>query len=88
MEGCRQNQKSGRRRPAADGRSRQGYKNAVANSDKANAKLEHDKALSNAVMSLMADHIELFKQFSDNPGFKTWLTDASFRATYHPPAGP
>ena len=55
---------------------------------KANAKLEHDKALSNAVMSLMADHIELFKQFSDNPGFKTWLTDASFRATYHPPAGP
>jgi len=39
-------------------------------------------------MSLMADHIELFKQFSDNPGFKTWLTDASFRATYHPPAGP
>ena len=64
------------------------YKNAVANSDKANAKLEHDKALSSAVMALMADHIELFKQFSDNPGFKTWLTDASFRATYHPPTGP
>lgn len=63
------------------------YKNAVANSDKANAKLEHDKALSNAVMSLMADHIELFKQFSDNPGFKAWLTDASFKATYHHPQG-
>ncbi|MBX9916462.1 MAG: hypothetical protein K2Y07_04365 [Nitrosomonas sp.] len=59
------------------------YQNAQANSDKQNAKLEHDKALNRVVLELLADHTELFKQFSDNPNFKRWLTDMVFDATYH-----
>ncbi len=64
------------------------YQNAQVNSDKQNAKLEHDKALNRVVLELLADHTELFKQFSDNPNFKRWLTDMVFNATYHPGAGP
>jgi type I restriction enzyme R subunit len=61
------------------------YQNAQANSDKQNAKLEHDKALNRVVLELLADHTELFKQYSDNPHFKRWLTDMVFDSTYHPP---
>lgn len=60
------------------------YQNAQANSDKENAKLEHDKALNRVVLELISDHTELFKQFSDNPSFKRWLTDMIFDSTYHP----
>src|SRR6218665_2883175 len=58
------------------------YQNAQANSDRQNAKLEHDKALNRVVLELLSDHTELFKQFSDNPNFKRWLTDTVFDVTY------
>lgn len=61
------------------------YQNAQANSDQQNAKLEHDKALKRVMLDLLQDHTELFKQFSDNPGFNRWLTDTVFSATYQPP---
>lgn len=64
------------------------YQNALAHSDKQNAKLEHDKALNKVVLELLADHTELFKQFSDNPNFKRWLTDMVFSATYHSGTSP
>jgi len=60
------------------------YQNAQANSDQQNAKLEHDKALKRVMLDLLQDHTELFKQFSDNPGFNRWLTDTVFNATYQP----
>jgi type I restriction enzyme R subunit len=60
------------------------YQNAQANSDKQNAKLEHDKALNRVVLELISDHTELFKQFSDNPSFKRWMTDMVFDSTYRP----
>ena len=62
------------------------YQNAQANSDKQNAKLEHDKALNRVILELLSDHTELFKQFSDNPNFKRWLTDMVFDSTYNPGA--
>ncbi|WP_437230200.1 type I restriction endonuclease subunit R [Planctomicrobium sp. SH661] len=58
------------------------YSNAKANSDKQNARIEHDKALGRAILELMTDHTELFKQFTDNPGFKKSLSDAIFALTY------
>lgn len=58
------------------------YRNARENSDKASARLEHDRALGRVMMGLMKDDTTLFKQFSDNPDFKAWLADAVFRATY------
>jgi type I restriction enzyme R subunit len=58
------------------------YQNAMKNSDKQNARIEHDKALERAVIDLLSDHTELFKQFSDNPSFKKWLSETIFSATY------
>ena len=64
------------------------YQNAQANSDRQNAKLEHDKALNRVVLDLLSDHTELYKQFSDNPNFKHWLTETVFNITYQPSAMP
>ena len=58
------------------------YQNAMRNSDKAAARLEHDRALQKVVIGMLADHTELFKQFSDNPSFKKWLSDTIFGVTY------
>jgi type I restriction enzyme, R subunit len=58
------------------------YQNAIQNSDKQNARLEHDKALGRVITELLTDQAELFKQFSDNPSFKKWLADTIFSATY------
>ncbi len=58
------------------------YQNAMKHSDKQNARIEHDKALQRVILELLADHTELFKQFSDNPSFKKWLGDTIFGVTY------
>lgn len=58
------------------------YQNAMKHSDKQNARLEHDKALQRVLIELLADHTELYKQFSDNPAFKRWLAETIFSATY------
>jgi type I restriction enzyme R subunit len=59
------------------------YQNAMKNNDKQNARIEHDKALQLVMVDLLSDHTELFKQFSDNPSFKKWLSDTNFGATYN-----
>jgi type I restriction enzyme, R subunit len=61
------------------------YQNAMKNSDKENARIEHDKALQRVVVDLLSDHAELFKQFSDNPSFRKWLSDTIFSTTYDRP---
>jgi len=61
------------------------YKNASQNSDKDNARIEHDNALSRVLIDLMRDDTELFKQFCDNPSFKRWLGDMVFAETYRAP---
>ena len=58
------------------------YRNAMMNSDKDNARIEHDRALGRAVVDLLSDHAELFRQFSDNPSFNKWLSETMFKATY------
>ncbi len=58
------------------------YQNAMKHPDRQNARIEHDKALNRVMVALLADHTELFKQFSDNPSFRKWLGDAVFGATY------
>lgn len=59
------------------------YQNAMKNSDKQNARIESERALRRAVMNMMADNMELFKQFNDNPSFKKWLSDMVFNLTYN-----
>ena len=58
------------------------YQNAVANSDRQNARIEHDKALGRAMTDLLADHTDLFKKFSDDESFRRWLSETVFAATY------
>jgi type I restriction enzyme R subunit len=58
------------------------YQNAKRNSDKQNARIEHDKALGRVMTAVLKDDTELFKQFMDNDSFKRWLTDTIFGLTY------
>jgi type I restriction enzyme R subunit len=62
------------------------HQKAVQKSDRQNARIEHDAALRRMIGALLADHAELFKQYSDNDGFRRWLEDTMFGATYQPPA--
>ena len=61
------------------------YQNAKKNSDKQNARIEHDKALARVMTAVLKDDTELFKQFMDNESFRRWMTDTVFGLTYHPP---
>jgi len=63
------------------------YQNAIKNSDKQNARIEHDKALQRVIIGMLSDHTELLRQFQDNPAFKKWLSDTIFLATYSEAAG-
>jgi type I restriction enzyme R subunit len=61
------------------------YQNAQRNSDKQNARIEHDKALGRVMNAVLKDDTELFKQFSDNESFRRWLSDTVFAETYSSP---
>jgi type I restriction enzyme R subunit len=65
-------------RVAADPR----YQNARRNSDRQNAKIEHDEALKRVMTAVLKDDTELFRQFMDNEGFRRWMTDTVFGLTY------
>ena len=58
------------------------FRNARENSDRENARIEHDRALARVMTSIMKDDTELFKQFVDNTDFKRWLGDTVFRLAY------
>lgn len=59
------------------------YRNAMKNSDEQEARTESERALQKVIFSIMADNMELFKQFQDNPSFKKWLTNMVFNLTYN-----
>ena len=61
------------------------YQDARRNSDRQDARIEHDGAPRRVMMELLADHTELSEQFSNNPGFKKWLSDTIFQSTYTNP---
>jgi len=69
-------------------RADEAYRNARENSDKQNARIEHDKALSRVMTAVLKDDTELFKQFMDNESFRRWMTDTVFGLTYDQPSGP
>jgi len=58
------------------------YRNAQANSDPVNARVEMNRALGRAMLGLISDETQLFKAFQDNESFKHWLEEAVFKATY------
>ncbi len=58
------------------------FKNARENSDRENARIEHDRVLRRVMMGIMKDDTELFRQFADNPDFKRWLGGVVFEVAY------
>ena len=58
------------------------FQNAQRNSDRQNARIEHDKALERVMISILQDDAVLFKQLTDDEGFRRWLRDTVFRLTY------
>ena len=62
------------------------YRNARANSDRQNARVEHDAALGRVMMSVLNDDMQLYKLFADNERFRGWMTETSFGLTYKQPS--
>ena len=46
------------------------FRNAQKNSDRENARIEHDNALLRVMMAVMKDDTQLFKKFMDESGFQ------------------
>ena len=61
------------------------YRNARENSDRQNARIEHDEALRRVMTAVINDDMQLFKQFTDNESFRRWMTDNVFGLTYSQP---
>lgn len=59
------------------------YQNAMKNSDEESARLESERALQQVIFAIMADNMELFKQYQDNSSFRKWLNDLVFNVTYN-----
>lgn len=62
------------------------FDNARKNSDRQNARIEHDQALARVMTALLSDDTELFRLFSDNESFRKWIADTIFTLTYDRPA--
>jgi type I restriction enzyme R subunit len=58
------------------------YQNAMKNSDRQNARIEHDRALGRVITSLVKDDTQLYKKFWEDESFRRWLQEAMFGATY------
>lgn len=59
----------------------QAYQNAKQNTPNT-ARLEHDKALSRVMLSLLKDDTEAYKQFVENESFKRFVSDMVFHMTF------
>lgn len=57
------------------------YQNAKANTPNT-ARLEHDNALRNVMLTLLNDDTEVYKQFVGNESFKRFVTDMVYEITH------
>ncbi|MFZ6184880.1 SNF2-related protein [Nannocystis pusilla] len=63
------------------------YRNARANSDEQNTRIEHDKALGRIMTALLEEdqtHTEIFKRWSDDKAFRQSLLEQTYEATRKP----
>ena len=58
------------------------YQNARQNSDRQNAKIEHDSALKRQITAGVRSNTEIYKAYTENPDFQTWLNAMIFALTY------
>ena len=65
------------------------YRNAKENSDRQNARIEHDQALARVMNGVLRDDMQLCKQFKDDKeGVGRWLARKVFDLTYGQPHSP
>ena len=60
------------------------FQNARVNSDRQNARIEHDKALVRVMTGVMKDDTELFKRYMDDKDFRREMADMVFGLAYDP----
>ncbi len=58
------------------------YKNAMQNSDRQNAQIEHDAALQRLITAGVRTNTEIYKAYTGNTEFQTWLNTMIFQLTY------
>jgi type I restriction enzyme R subunit len=58
----------------------QSYRNAKQNTPNS-ARIEHDKALSKVMLTLLKDDTQVYKQFVENESFRRFVTDMVFTMT-------
>ena len=60
------------------------YQNAKMYSDQQNARIEHDSALKRQITALLRCNTELYKKYTEDTDFQTWLNQQIFAVTYKP----
>ena len=58
------------------------YQNAKMNSDKQNARIEHDAALKRQVTAMLRDNTELYRKYTEDQAFQDDLNGMIFKLTY------
>ena len=58
------------------------YQNAKMNSDKQNARIEHDAALKRQITAMLRDNTELYRKYTEDQAFQDDLNGMIFKLTY------
>ena len=61
------------------------YQNAMQNSDRQNAQIEHDAALRRLITTGIRSSTEMYKAYTENIDFQSWLNTMIFDLTYLTP---
>ena len=60
------------------------YQNAKMNSDRQNAKIEHDAAMKRQITAMLRDNTELYRKYTEDQAFQDDLNGMIFKLTYRP----
>ena len=60
------------------------YQNAKMNSDRQNARIEHDAALKRQITAALRDYTEVYRKYTEDQAFQDDLNEMIFKLTYRP----
>ena len=60
------------------------YQNAKMNSDRQNARIEHDAAMKRQITAMLRDNTELYRKYTEDQAFQDDLNGMIFKMTYKP----
>ena len=60
------------------------YQNAKMNSDRQNARIEHDAAMKRQITAMLRDNTELYRKYTEDQAFQDDLNGMIFKLTYQP----